>query len=221
MIAGPKTKYIFIVSTIDKDPTWIAIVKSLKKKHVITYDSIITDEGVNILEQFIKENKPKDDEESEGDEDEQNDEDEDDYEQGEAEQEVDDEFPKRQKTWKHPYPEYIIVMDDLGEEMRNKVVAQLTKTNRHHRGTVIMSAQSETDLHPKAVNNTDYVLAFSQIPEKPDLERLYKKLRVSVPYKKFDEMYKDATSKPYGFLYIGRTESKNEFRDGFTEKYNT
>jgi hypothetical protein len=54
--AGPKTKFIFIVSTINKDPIWIEILKLLDKDRYVAYTSI-NEDGVNIIDQFVDESE--------------------------------------------------------------------------------------------------------------------------------------------------------------------
>jgi hypothetical protein len=69
--AGKNTKFIFIVSTINKDPSYKRILKYLEKKghDVITYDDIYDYDSdgkkINVIEEFIVEQKAKGEEEEE------------------------------------------------------------------------------------------------------------------------------------------------------------
>jgi 23S rRNA pseudoU1915 N3-methylase RlmH len=180
--AGPNTKYIFIVSTINKDKIWEKILDTLNKKDYISYTSINHNNN-NIIEDFV------------------------------------DESENKKIRWTHNYPKYIIVLDDQGKAMRSPALSKLTKNNRHHKSMVIMSTQSLTDLNPDTIAQIDYTLAYDRIAD-DKLKELYDKLNLSIEYDKFKECYDDATKKPYGFLYISRSGSNDELRDGFTEKYN-
>jgi len=116
------------------------------------------------------------------------------------------------------YPEYIIVLDDLGSELRDKHLTQLMKTNRHYKALVILSTQYLNDLQPAAIRQLGYVLLFAKFSEDKLLE-LYKALYISMPFEKFQQIYLDATKDRYSFLFIGRAAGVDELRKGFTERY--
>jgi hypothetical protein len=99
------------------------------------------------------------------------------------------------------YPEYIIVIDDLGIETRNKYITQLLKTNRHYKSKVILSSQNLEDLQPGAIRNLDYCLLFGGIPEEKIL-KLREQIMLDIDRDKLLEIYKIITSKKYNFLYI-------------------
>ena len=128
--------------------------------------------------------------------------------------------PKAKKTRKLSkiYPEYIICLDDLGDELKNKALTQLMKTNRHYKALVIISSQHLNDLQPAALRQLGYVMLFARFSEDKLLE-LYQKLDITLPIEKFKELYRDATKDKYSFLFISRAEGKDEFRKGFTERY--
>ena len=116
------------------------------------------------------------------------------------------------------YPDYIICLDDLGAELRDKALTQLMKTNRHYKALVIISSQHLNDLQPSALRQLGYVMLFARFSEDKQLE-LYQKLDITIPFEKFQEIYRDATKDKYSFLFISRAEGKDEFRKGFTERY--
>jgi len=133
-------------------------------------------------------------------------------------EEVKEEKPKKTKKLAKIIPEWIIVLDDLGDALRDKALTQLMKTNRHYKALVIISSQNLNDLQPAALRQVGYCLLFARFSE-DKLEELYKKLDITLPYERFRQLYKDATKAKYSFLFIGRAEGVDEFRKGFTERY--
>jgi hypothetical protein len=229
--AGKNTKFIFIVSTIDKDRTWTNIVNYWKKKShdVLTYNDIL-DDGENVLDEFTKSQNSNEEQIGSG--------------THTVQQITKTQIPiidrnngvrrfqtiieqkqvggsveeKKPKT-KVLYPEYIIVLDDLGARMRDGSLTQLLKTNRHYKTKVIMSAQNITDLQPAAIGQLDYTLVFGRVPD-DKIERLREQLDLGISEEKFLNLYKDATSQPYQFLYIERMDGVDNYRKGFNEQYN-
>ena len=122
------------------------------------------------------------------------------------------------KKVKYVYPLYIIVIDDMGSAMRNKYLTQLLKTNRHYKTMVIMSGQNITDLEPSALRQVDYTLVYGRQPD-DKIFKLHDDLDIEISKEQLLELYKDATSEPFSFLYIGRTPRGDEFRQGFNNKY--
>jgi hypothetical protein len=224
--SGKNTKFIFIVSTIHKDNTWIRIADYWEEKghDILTYDDLYND-GINVIQEFMDQQKG------------------DSMQQGRGpliqnKTTVQDikrvngklritkttqpmiigkgEEIKENKA-KLVYPEYFIVLDDLGNSMRDKAINQLLKTNRHYKAKVILSAQNLNDLMPEAIRNLDYVLCFGRIPDEK-MEKLRQDLLLDVDEETFHNMYKDATDKPHSFFYIGRS-GEDEFRKNFNDKY--
>lgn len=127
--------------------------------------------------------------------------------------------PKKRKTTKI-VPDYIIVLDDLGSELRDKALTQLMKTNRHYKALVLISSQHLNDLKPDALRQLGYVMLFARFSGDKLIE-LYQKLDVQIPFDEFERLYRDATKKKYNFLFLDRAAGADQFRKGFTEKYIT
>jgi Poxvirus A32 protein len=239
-VSGDLTKFIFIVSTIDKDESYKELIESLGER-AETFKSIIDEERTNIIKQFIESRI------NDNDDQDQDDNNPDDVKQigagtvlnnfrkygqigaGKIEitkegiKPVSEEYNETgsetgSKAWKKPYPEYIIVMDDLGSEMRDRSVTQLLKTNRHYNTMVIMSSQSLTDLDKPARNQLDYMLIFPKIPE-DKLKSIKEDLNLSISLDEFLGIYDIATKEKYNFLYIGRSQAEEEYRKNFNEKF--
>lgn len=224
--SGKNTKFIFIVSTIHKDATWRRIVDFWEEKghDVLSYDDLIND-GVNVIQEFMDQQKGDQQQTGGG--------------RGanapltiqdikrvngkliitKSTQPVivgrGDEIKEAKP--KLVYPEYFIVLDDLGSSMRDKAINQLLKTNRHYKAKVILSAQNLNDLMPEAIRNLDYVLCFGRIPD-DKMDKLRQDLLLDVDEQTFHNMYKDATDKQHSFFYIGRS-GEDEFRKNFNDKY--
>ena len=260
--AGKRTKFIFIVSTINRDTTWKRIVKKWEEEgnDVLAYDDLYdnTEEGkINVIQEFLDEQKELAAEELEL---EKKIEDEKEHKKkmkGKGQQliqqprsrisycdangvyhgidhkllkggsntqkvELKEELPppaiESNKKKKLIYPQYIIVIDDMGAAMRDKAVTQLLKTNRHYKTKVILSGQNLNDLEPAAIRQLDYCLVFGKVPD-DKMEKLHEDLDLSLPFAQFLELYKDATKEPYQFLYIGREPNGDIYRKGFNDQY--
>jgi hypothetical protein len=219
--AGKHTQFVLICSTVEKDPSWIDFIDK-NEDRIATFKSIYED-GENVLKQFIDENQS------------------DVIDHGQAGAGVlpiepplnnfkkyqqtgkgstNQELPKEPEVekWKYPYPKYVIIMDDLGTEMRDPAVTQLLKTNRHYDCMVIMSSQSLTDLDKPARSQLDYMLIFPKIPL-DKMKSIKEDLNLSVPLEEFIEMYNKATEEKYNFLYISRNTAQEEYRKNFNERF--
>ncbi len=229
---GSKTKYLIISSTLHSDKSWETILGRIPEDMQFSYDQLITDEGEDVIAEFLHENlKAKDNNvveekksvapvqslvrpsnslfsslavpvpttkvETQSDN-------------------TNDDKPRKERKSKLLYPDWIVVLDDLGKSMANNLaLGQLLRTNRHLKAMVIMAGQTLNDLNPSQISQLDYTILFRNIPEKK-LKEAYEKLSLYLPYEKFIELYDDATSKSYGFLYITRD---GEYRKSFTDKY--
>ena len=202
------TTLICFVSTIHKDRTWQLITKYFENKgnNVLKYTSLMED-GINQLEALVKhlENEnPEDEEEKEkviqG--------------RGVLKFNDDEEEIKGEGKRKSKYVplEYIIVCDDLSDELKNKSLVSLLKKNRHFKAKVIISSQYLNDLLPESLKQIDYWLVFKSIPEEK-LQHIYKMADISIPYELFIQIYKKATEKMYSFLYIDT--QREQFRRNF------
>jgi hypothetical protein len=206
------TKVIIICSTVNKDDTYEKI-KELCDKNFINneyYDDIIDDDGENVIETFIRKQKSnskiKQEEKTT-----------DNLTGGSLkyikftqlekpkeiiDQRNYDEIEEQKTDPKNIIaPEYIIVIDDLGAETRNKQITQLLKTNRHYKSKVILSSQNLEDLQPAAIRNLDYILLFGGIPTEK-IEKIREQILLDIDENKLVEIYKLITNKKYNFLYI-------------------
>lgn len=201
--AGKRTKVFIICATVYKDDTYEAIEKMLDKKgcEVKKYTSIDEKLSDIITELQRDEREPeKKKKESKcivfGDE--------------------SDEEEKKEPKDRKISPEYIFILDDLSHTLRNPIIAELMKKNRHFKSMVICSSQNLNDLLPESILQLQYCLMFPHIPKEKLIEA-HKKLDLSTPLNKFLEMYYYATKEQYNFLYV---DSMDKFRQNFNISLN-
>jgi hypothetical protein len=239
--SGVNTQFLFIASTINKDPSWIRIVKYWSKSHDVDYyDELFDDEGNNIIDNFINEQKSIAEENVQSGEGVKKIQPNQPIYQfkpnnnrlikrinqigGQLENKVEKQLEnqvdnlEKKKSKLIIYPEFIIVIDDMGDMMRNPSIAQLLKTNRHYKAKVILSGQNITDLAPSSIRQLDYCLVFQKQPDEKIL-KLRENLGLTISKEDFLELYKNATEKPYSFLYIGRLPTGDIFRKSFNDEY--
>ena len=112
--------------------------------------------------------------------------------------------------------DYLLVIDDLSQELSKPIISVLLKKNRHLRMKVILSSQYWNDLDKQARLQLDYIFIFPNIPEEK-LKLIHKESDLSIEYEDFKSMYRTATEKQYNFFYINaRTE---EFRKNFDQQF--
>lgn len=237
------TVFIFVVSTIDKDDTWIQIVKKWRKKgaEVLTYTSFKDPEEGNIIENFVEEQQEQ---AAEIEEDKKAEEEENKqvgkgkfsapmiykmangktneqmfYENQKKaiakEEKKAASPPKVGKGKKKVTPEFCFVFDDQTDLTRDKSLSRLLKKNRHFKLMTIISSQDVIDLKPDAIKQMDYVILFPRI-NIDKLIRIHDNVSLTISFNKFNEFYHDATKDPYNFLYVSRDD---EFRHNFTHMY--
>jgi hypothetical protein len=214
--ADKNTKVIIFSSTANKDAGMMKIIEGLqkKKRHVEVYteigqnlEIIIKDIELNIpeLESKIDENT----EEIER------------YELihfNEDKKHIQVRIKKKKpKKPEKIAPEYIFIFDDISSELkRNPEVAKLVKQNRHYLCKVILSSQYPFDLEPESRKQVDNWLLFGGQPDKK-LEKIYMDSDASIDFGLFTQLYHDATTEKYNFLYIDT--NADNFRKNFSLLY--
>ncbi len=218
------TKIIIFCSTAYKDENWIEIRKYFEKKgNDITIHTGIHEDGedqlANLINELGDEAKPED--KQVGPESEET-------EQGpevdrcddilnrlhnmhlaasgrmteEQQQELEEEEePKKKRKSKYKTQEYMIVFDDLSSELKSPSLLALMKKNRHYKSKLLISSQWPHDLLPQSRKQLDLILIFKGFTEQK-LKEVYKDCDSSIPFDTFYRMYKEATIKPYSFMYI-------------------
>lgn len=206
-----ETEVIVFASTVNKDDSYYTIRKYCESKGIsfTAYTSLKDDDGNNQIAELVKflELKAKAELEKE-------DEDEEEEPKRKSILLVDtdsDEEPKRRKS-KYRVPDYLLIFDDLSNELKDRWMRKLLKENRHYKAKVIVSSQWLHDMYPDERKQIDYFLVFKGLPE-AKLTEIYKDADLSIPFDDFVTIYKCATKEKYSFLYI---DTKNEqFRINF------
>jgi hypothetical protein len=119
------------------------------------------------------------------------------------EQEDKDEQEKHKKKHKSKYKcqEYMIIFDDLSNELKSTSLLALMKKNRHYKSKLLISSQWINDLLPASRKQVDLIILFGGFSE-AKVKEIYKDADSSIPFEKFYAMYKQATEKPYSFMWI-------------------
>ena len=217
--ADRNTTVIAFCSTIYDDDSWAAIQEHCEKAKIpfIGHQSMINDDGVNevtaLLEQLKEEAKARDELEKQQ------------KENGkkrrvkplmlcDTDSEDEDEEDKPKKS-KYQTPKYIIIFDDLAEEIKSKFLAQLLKKSRHYKMKVIVSSQYYLDCERGGRKQFFYYLIYGGTEEET-LEKIRKDSGVPIPKETFLKLYLNATKEQYSFFYISR---KGQYRKNFNQEY--
>lgn len=234
--ANKATKVLIFSATVNKDATYKEILKMLDKKGIehFEYEHFIDEDRVDLLAEFISNAKQANEDEADapapptsrkyvpleearmifGDE----------LPRAQIQKKLEEDQKKaeeaaakraKKKGRGKLAPEYILVFDDLGEDLRKKAVSQLLIKNRHFKCKTICLSQWITYLPPTAVRQLDYVILFGGFNDEK-LEDLHKKLDLSDTPEQFAAIYKSATEKKYHFLYIDIANS--EYRYDFNDR---
>jgi hypothetical protein len=212
--ATMESTVMIFCSTKDKDNNHLAIKHLCKSKHIayVAYTSM-NEDGINVLGVLL--DKLREEAEERNKSDSESDSEEQPTKRGlvlfESEDDEVDEEPKKRKC-KYKAPEYIIVLDDISNELKNKLLVKVLKESRHYRFKCICISQYMNDLLPESIKQLDYCLLFRGEPE-VKLMKIWKDLDITIPFDDFKRLYYYATKKKYSFLYI---DVRNElFRQNF------
>src|SRR5690606_23379282 len=106
----------------------------------------------------------------------------------ETESEVEDK-PLKPRRSKYQSPEYIIVFDDLSNELKSRSLLGLLKKNCHFKTKLIISSQWIHDLLPESRKQIDLFLIFKGFPERK-LTEIYQDCDSGLPFDTFYKLYK-------------------------------
>ena len=119
---------------------------------------------------------------------------------------------------KKPYitPEYILICDDISNELKLPSLRAFFKRNRHMKAMDIISTQWINDLLPESLKQFDYLLLFKGLTDEK-LLKVKNDADLSIPFEKFRAIYNDCVKDKYCFLYI---DTRNEvYRKNFNMRY--
>lgn len=209
-LASKKTIVIFFCPTFWRDATYESIRNFLDSKNIVYTDfQEVNQNGVNNVDVLMKsfEEKNEDsDEENKMIEDEQD-------KQSKRKGCKFKESPEtKRKLKKVAPPEYILVFDDISNEIRDKSIIKLCKNSRHYKSKIILSTQSPTDLHPHQFSQLDYCAIFKDF-NNDQVKQIYERIQPSISYEEFQLLYNAITSEKdrnghNAFMLVDRANSK-------------
>jgi len=192
------TTVIIFGSTVNKDKSYLNIKTLLKSRGIpcVMYDSM-KDEEIDRLEALVtKLKKEAEEREQENESEDEEDDYYDDYggalfKESDLDDDSDDDVPKKRKS-KYQSPEYIIVYDDLSDELKSPFLIKLLKENRHYLIKNIISSQYPLDLAPQSRKQIDlWILPKGQTEDK--LEKIYSSCQCNIDFETFIRYYNIAT----------------------------
>lgn len=124
---------------------------------------------------------------------------------------------QEEKEKKERKMNFIIVLDDLSQDLRDQSIETLLKKARHYRARVIISSQSLKDIRPNSHSQL-YALCLFNGLSKEDIKYLHSRYPLNgLTLPKFERIYYSIVNeKPYNFLTI--IPSEPEFRVNLDEK---
>jgi hypothetical protein len=230
---GKNTKIIAFVGTLKNDPNWKYIREYFEKKKnpVVGRISLKDDDGTNELAELVYDLKLKANDEEEEEKKKSK--------EGVRKKKLEvpegkEEFaikkfmkwdddkveeaipePKKKKN-KILAPEYVIIFDDLSDQLKDKCLTTLMKQNRHFKAKIIVSTQYLKDVLPESRKQCDIWILFRGLPE-AELKIIYANSSQKIPLKLFMNLYEKATEKPFSFFYIDK--NNREYRRNFNEVF--
>lgn len=225
-MADKRTTVIGFIPTHSIDKTWLTIKRDLAKRRIETmFHEHFLDDGINHIDELLYGLQQPEEE----DEEVENEQEQPQYTYLKIEPDRDHnpndtslvleekkQKKKRKVSYKTSVPEYILVFDDLGSDLRHHSIGQLMKKSRHYKIAVILSSQYFKDIHPMAMRQLSHYLLFSSINEE-QLKEIYNKVRPpDTTLDQFKELYHIATKKKFHHLTIYVRE--HEFRINFNRK---
>lgn len=114
-------------------------------------------------------------------------------------------------------PEYIIIFDDINNEIKDKMIGSMMRFNRHFKAKIILSSQALVDIDKNARAQADYILVWKN-QDPINIERIYLDSGHHIPLEEFAKIYYDITTEPNqrNFLYIDKVNVK--LRKNFDEE---
>jgi hypothetical protein len=227
------TNVMIFSPTHSIDKVYIKMKKMLKDKkaNVECHNGFLDDNGFNVLEGFVNQ-MIKEEDGKKG-------------KKGKDTTEIDeipkafadfgqydylkkDEFGKKikkkvaEKKNKKICAETIIVIDDLSTSCRaGQTVAKILTKNRHFKLKIFLSVHSVISLSPMSLGMIDVFMLFPNLSQER-IEEVSEKCGITFrgdtkKHKILHDLYSDATSKPFNFLYCDRTDGT--YRKNFDQIY--
>lgn len=225
---GKDTKVIIFCSTIYKDPVWLGIRNWLEEHEIdVTIYTSLYPDGKDVLAELVAdlneeaEEREKEQKELKESGNKKPEDKPDDIEtimekirtygmDGYLEMSLQEK--KKPKKKKFLEPEYCIVLDDIGNQLKTPSLLALLTWNRHYRSKVIVSSQYLCHLLPESRKMIDVFMIFKGHPE-AKLKAIYEDADVNIPFEDFERLYKKSTKHQHSFLYMDT--ERGEYRKNF------
>lgn len=209
--------YIFS-STYQIDPVYTKMINMLLKKcEVFTYDSFVQG-GQSILRTLLDDFETADTVKEEEEEEVIKD---DAYYFKMAINPPEAVVKKKKKVYTDEVPKRVMIFDDLSCDLKHPDIYNLLFKSRHYLTRVFVSCHDVVSLMPSSLNMINYILLFGGISDDRIIE-LADKCEIAFKEDKKGnpfllQLYKQATAKPYSFLYIRKL--KHDYRINFDRKF--
>jgi len=128
----------------------------------------------------------------------------------------------KRKPKKEPfiYSKYLLLCDDISNELHNPSLQHLIKIARHWKLNIILLSQVLNDIPSGVKGNLNNIILYKNC-SLPSLQNLYKYSNINIPFNEFYNIYRQTTKEEENkrnFLYIDL--DKSELRKNFNELIN-
>ncbi len=207
---SPKTHIIIFCSTLYNDENWVEIRRWLEKRGNPTDAYTSTNEDgedqiQNLYQTFTDEAKEREQKDDEPD-------DEDLHAKTDKicayfdKHNIDkNKKEKKEKKEKHLAPKYVIIFDDISNELKSTWFIKLMKESRHFLTKIIIGTQYLHDIKPETLAQVGLWLIFKGMT-KEKLELIHQRTDITIPFEQFWLAYKLATKltqkEQHPFFYV-------------------
>lgn len=207
---SPKTHVIIFCSTLYNDANWIEIRKWLEKRGnpMETYTSTNEDgedQIQNLYQTFTDEAKEREQREEEPDNEDMHNKTDRILAYFDKHNIEKNKKSKKEKKEKHLSPKYVIIFDDISNELKSTWFIKLMKESRHFLAKIIIGTQYLHDIKPETLAQVGLWLIFKGLT-KEKLELIHQRTDLDIPFEQFWNAYKLATTltrkEQHPFFYV-------------------
>lgn len=120
-----------------------------------------------------------------------------------------DQYPQHEKQ------EYLLIFDDLSDQLKDIRLLALYKKNRHYHCNTFTSSQYPMDIRPESRLQMDIFILFPG-HNKDKIKMIYKDMDVHLDFEEFWDLYEKVTKEKYNFLFYDKNTS--ELRKNLNER---
>lgn len=130
--------------------------------------------------------------------------------------ESDDDEERKPRKSKYQTPEYIIIFDDMSDQLKKTTIVDTLLKNARHFARVIISTQYIHDISVGTRSQIGYWLVFKSNNKK--LPIIHSNADLSIRPEYLEAIYNKAVEQPFSFLYIDT--ANEEYRINFNKRIN-